>query len=936
VAAPPTVGYRARKFIRKHRGPVIAAAAIGLALLLGVIGTTTMSIEANRQAVRARQSAAKEAARAESEAKAREAEAKARDAAELDAYIAGLAAAQGAIAVGDYPEARSRLNACPQSKRGWEWKFLRKQADSILYSLHVGESVHSFSRDAKRMLTSRTHEFVHLDCGTPFSVVYSDVTIRDPMTGVSVGAPIHNRINDVLSNAELSPDGTRLATSECELGDHFFRLWNAASGEPIRTAKTLDIFDSEVAHFSPSGTSIAIVGNQPNAVGICGMPTGEQIGKLMKHPARILSVVYSPDGSHLLTSCDDHAVRLWDATTGALVGEPMKHNGSIIRAQFSPNGSRILVASCGDNRRDVRLWDGLSGRAIQARIAPRIAEGDFDEANSDLLDYWEGARDAIGFERARSTDVGNTTVIGAPLPDAAFSRDGKRVMLACYDRMANTMVGVWDAATGKLMGGPVPIEPTRRRVAFLPAGDALFTFDAGSAEDIGGVSLWTLDGRRIGRSDPSFTTANSPDGNLILLTSPRNGAAYHGVVCVTDIDHFDTAIDGIHGECTDLEVQVAMEDGNSAIASRALPARPPIAVTLTTAGLLEIVEPLGHNAKRFIASRDGRIDRFAALPDGSRAIASCGDALRFYDTGTCRELAMFRLRETVKELKVTPDGTRLIVEFADNSAQIWDVRPLSERRKMWARLAAECAPARKYVQDLLSESFQPDTSSFATIRLDSNLSSMRKLMAIQLASHKMDQVELLSRSLSFRHLTKRRVIAAAMKEPDVAIRKQLLEWAQVKTTPDTIASKISRTVDQDDQPKDRYQAAAEAADELLATKPESTSPAAKRSTILRAIGAAYYRVGRYEEAIRLSRRAIAANAKQDKDDDASSWCWIAMSQFKLGQVKEAQQSLESATAALRGVHDEKVRGLLTSATKLIKPAQPAPLATEKNGKKQKR
>jgi eukaryotic-like serine/threonine-protein kinase len=64
-AGPPTVGYRLRKFVRRHRGPVLAAAVMLAALLAGAVGTTAGLIEARRQARLA-------AARADAEARERE------------------------------------------------------------------------------------------------------------------------------------------------------------------------------------------------------------------------------------------------------------------------------------------------------------------------------------------------------------------------------------------------------------------------------------------------------------------------------------------------------------------------------------------------------------------------------------------------------------------------------------------------------------------------------------------------------------------------------------------------------------------------------------------------------------------------------------------------------------------------------------------------
>jgi lipopolysaccharide biosynthesis regulator YciM len=68
-ARPPTAAYRLRKFIRRNRAGVMAAALVLLALVLGVVGTTLGLIEARRQ-----QQIAVHEARAKEEARLAEAE----------------------------------------------------------------------------------------------------------------------------------------------------------------------------------------------------------------------------------------------------------------------------------------------------------------------------------------------------------------------------------------------------------------------------------------------------------------------------------------------------------------------------------------------------------------------------------------------------------------------------------------------------------------------------------------------------------------------------------------------------------------------------------------------------------------------------------------------------------------------------------------------
>jgi serine/threonine protein kinase/tetratricopeptide (TPR) repeat protein len=64
AAGPPSAGYRMRKFMRRHRGPVLAASLVMLALVAGIVGTSW-------QAMRAEQGWRAETERAEGERRAK-------------------------------------------------------------------------------------------------------------------------------------------------------------------------------------------------------------------------------------------------------------------------------------------------------------------------------------------------------------------------------------------------------------------------------------------------------------------------------------------------------------------------------------------------------------------------------------------------------------------------------------------------------------------------------------------------------------------------------------------------------------------------------------------------------------------------------------------------------------------------------------------------
>ena len=50
LACPPSVGYRLRKFVRRNKGPVLAASLVASALVAGVVGTTIGLVRAEQRA----------------------------------------------------------------------------------------------------------------------------------------------------------------------------------------------------------------------------------------------------------------------------------------------------------------------------------------------------------------------------------------------------------------------------------------------------------------------------------------------------------------------------------------------------------------------------------------------------------------------------------------------------------------------------------------------------------------------------------------------------------------------------------------------------------------------------------------------------------------------------------------------------------------------
>jgi serine/threonine protein kinase len=96
-AGPPTTWYRLRKFMRRHRGPVLAAAAVVVALVGGMVGTTLGLVRAEQAlAAEAKQRGIAEASELEAQAQKTEAQAQKQRAVEFrDKALGALRAATG-------------------------------------------------------------------------------------------------------------------------------------------------------------------------------------------------------------------------------------------------------------------------------------------------------------------------------------------------------------------------------------------------------------------------------------------------------------------------------------------------------------------------------------------------------------------------------------------------------------------------------------------------------------------------------------------------------------------------------------------------------------------------------------------------------------------------------------------------------------------------
>jgi WD40 repeat protein len=230
------------------------------------------------------------------------------------------------------------------------WDIYTKQCVAVLEGHIKWVNSVAFSPDG-RLLASASHDS---------TVRLWDVVKRKAASPVHVLAGHTSWVNSV----SFSPDGRQLASGSvgCTV-----RLWSVPEGVPgpvLQHAHPVGC-----AAFSPVvGSNMLASGSYDSIIRLWDVSAGNQQHKPMRalqgHCHSIKSLVFSPDGSQLvsgsyahcsqLESCScDATVRLSSVASGKLLKTLTLHRNMVNSVAFHPNGKQVVSSSYHNN---VHLW----------------------------------------------------------------------------------------------------------------------------------------------------------------------------------------------------------------------------------------------------------------------------------------------------------------------------------------------------------------------------------------------------------------------------------------------------------------------------------------------------------------------------------------------------------------------------------------------------
>jgi eukaryotic-like serine/threonine-protein kinase len=703
TARKPSAAYRFRKFVRRHKYGVTAAALIFLLLF----GWLTSAIYVAQTA------------RAQARENLRR------------AYSADMNLAMQAYETSN-PTRLDEILARYENtdfKQNWEYRFLQNLANpkgKLLTIPHESDVWNiTFAPDGKKMATG---------CADGFARIYE---VPGGRLLAVTAAPEKN-----IWRVKFSPDGKFLATASGDIESNSAKIWNAETGAEVRS---LDGHTARVRSidFSPDG-KLAATGSRDGTVRIWDASNGQELKKLsvkkngqpletndlqftpdgktliaatnsgikawevssgkilfnLSEASPALSIAVSPDGKLFAHGGVDFAVYIYETGTGKPVSRIARHEATINQIVFSPDNKLIASAS---SDRTVRFFNVESGAEIQnlkAHLSDAWSiafspDGKFiATSGTDFKAFlWDTAEvmKTSSFDFAFGTYIGwsaisadrtkvaltynvlkgfseqivwdiaaKKKIVGFSnerIESGAFSRDG--AILATGH--PNGEIAFWNSVSGAEIRRFKAHDGAVNACAFSPDGNRLV-----SGSHDGAVKIWNIDEASLIRELCRFegmvsTMGITPDGSTVFV------ASYNTTAKLFNPETGETIADFGKRRKPILSVAFAPDGKTFAIGD--------------AGGVIEIRRISDGELLETLTGNAGHVRALTFTPDSRRlASASAEGVIRLWDTETKAQVLAIRTGSAVTRfLAFTPDGSTLISQGTVEKLKLWEAAPIENQ-----------------------------------------------------------------------------------------------------------------------------------------------------------------------------------------------------------------------------------------------------------------
>jgi serine/threonine protein kinase len=320
LAVPPSAGYRLRKFLRRNRGPALAAGALAVAILLAVAGLGWGLVKARR--------------------------------AEADTRHALVRV------IDEEQKTRTALEEADRQRQAAETHAASITIDQDLKLCEdEGQRPLGLLRLARTLRTIPDHARELRECVTLNVLCYGQAIA--PLVALVPG-------DGLTVSSDLSPDGRTVLAGEA---DDRFQLLDALTRQVIATFPAGERVDRVL--FTNTGRLVSVGGG--GRVVRRWDESGRAVMTSQSFPGPVRFVVLSPDEARVLVIADPKPrdvphivepseatwVELLDGTTGRRVARLTGITAAVRHAAFSPDGRWVLT---GGADLTPRVWSAADGR----------------------------------------------------------------------------------------------------------------------------------------------------------------------------------------------------------------------------------------------------------------------------------------------------------------------------------------------------------------------------------------------------------------------------------------------------------------------------------------------------------------------------------------------------------------------------------------------